>query len=567
MLIGSEFTAKGKCVISLMLTRLDIINTILFMKYKRNVIQLKTERLKEYDSVCKKMKKKGLESDSDSALEKINDLIGVRAICVYVDAIYRVSDYLKCIEKKCYTDENKIEVRTPELFRSITIMITDFTKEHPDRTLWRFWIPMMFSVMFQQIYNIADSMIVGKFAGEDALAAVGASYPITIIFMAFAVGMNLGASVVVSRLFGAGDRKGVKRAVTTAFVSSFGLATILTVFGYFFSSNMMEWIHTPQNIMADGILYLKIYVFGMIFLMLYNVCTGAFTALGDSKTPLYFLLGSSAGNIVLDLIFVAQFHWGVAGVAWATFIAQGISAVLALVTLFFRLRSFAGEEKQLFFDRGYFIQIFAIAVPSILQQSVLSVGNLFVQDIVNRYGSAVVAGYSGAIKLNTFAINIFMTLGSCLSSYTAQNIGAGKAKRIPLGFRSGLKLSAVAAVPFVVLYVGFSRQMMGLFLNAESGAAITAGMGFLRIVVPWYLMIVIKLMTDGIIRGTGAMTYFVAATVPDLIIRILFALIFSKNYGSTGIWMAWPFGWIAATVLTLIFYRKVMRRQLSGMNK
>ena len=560
MLIGSEFTAKGKCVISLMLTRLDIINTILFMKYKRNVIQMKTGRLKEYDSVCKKMKKKGLESDSDSALEKINDLIGVRAICVYVDAIYRVSDYLKCIEKKCYTDENKIEVRTPELFRSITIMITDFTKEHPDRTLWRFWIPMMFSVMFQQIYNIADSMIAGKFAGEDALAAVGASYPITIIFMAFAVGMNLGASVVVSRLFGAGDRKGVKCAVTTAFVSSFGLATILTVFGYFFSSNMMEWIHTPQNIMADGILYLRIYVFGMIFLMLYNVCTGVFTALGDSKTPLYFLLGSSAGNIILDLIFVAQFHWGVAGVAWATFIAQGISAVLALVTLFSRLRSFAGEEKQPFFDRGYFTQIFAIAVPSILQQSVLSVGNLFVQDIVNRYGSAVVAGYSGAIKLNTFAINIFMTLGSCLSSYTAQNIGAGKAERIPLGFRTGLKLSAVAAVPFVVLYVGFSRRMMGLFLNAESGAAITAGMEFLRIVAPWYLMIVVKLMTDGIIRGAGAMTYFVAATVPDLIIRILFALMFSRNYGSTGIWMAWPFGWIAATVLTLIFYRKVRRQ-------
>lgn len=567
MLIGSEFTAKGKCVISLMLTRLDIINTILFMKYKRNVIQMKTGRLKEYDSVCKKMKKKGLESDSDSALEKINDLIGVRAICVYVDAIYRVSDYLKCIEKKCYTDENKIEVRTPELFRSITIMITDFTKEHPDRTLWRFWIPMMFSVMFQQIYNIADCMIAGKFAGEDALAAVGASYPITIIFMAFAVGMNLGASVVVSRLFGAGDRKGVKCAVTTAFASSLGLAAVLTVFGYFFSSNMMEWIHTPQNITTDGILYLKIYVFGMIFLMLYNVCTGVFTALGDSKTPLYFLLGSSAGNIILDLIFVAQFHWGVAGVAWATFIAQGISAVLALVTLFSRLRAFAGEEKQPFFDRGFFIQIFAIAVPSILQQSVLSVGNLFVQDIVNHYGSAVVAGYSGAIKLNTFAINIFMTLGSCLSSYTAQNIGAGKAERIPLGFRTGLKLSAVASVPFVVLYVGFSRQMMGLFLNAESGAAITAGMKFLQIVAPWYLMIVVKLMTDGIIRGAGAMTYFVAATVPDLIIRILFALMFSKNYGSTGIWMAWPFGWIAATVLTLIFYRKVMRRQLSGMNK
>lgn len=436
-------------------------------------------------------------------------------------------------------------------------MVTDLTKEHPDKTLWRFLLPMMFSVAFQQIYNIADSMIAGRFAGEDALAAVGASYPITVIFMAFAVGMNLGASVIVSRLFGAGDRKGVKRAVTTAFASSLSLAVILTVYGYFFCRNMMEWIHTPQNIMQDGVLYLKIYVFGLIFLMLYNVCTGIFTALGDSRTPLWFLLGSSAGNIVLDLLFVAKLHWGVAGVAWATFIAQGISAVLALVTLLVRLQKFAGTERVPLFDRKLFVQILAIAVPSILQQSVLSVGNLFVQDIVNRYGSAVVAGYSGAIKLNTFAINIFMTLGSCLSSYTAQNIGAGKQERIPMGFRTGLKLSELTALPFVVLYFGLSQQMMGLFLNAESSAAIHAGVMFLRIVSPWYFMIVVKLMTDGIIRGSGAMIYFVIATIPDLILRIGFALMLSPRFGSMGIWMAWPFGWIAATVLTIIFYRKV----------
>ena len=436
-------------------------------------------------------------------------------------------------------------------------MVTDLTKEHPDKTLWRFWLPMMFGVAFQQIYNIADSMIAGRFAGEDALAAVGASYPITVIFMAFAVGMNLGASVIVSRLFGAGERKGVKRAVTTAFASSLSLAVILTVYGYFFCRNMMEWIHTPQNIMQDGVLYLKIYVFGLIFLMLYNVCTGIFTALGDSRTPLWFLLGSSAGNIVLDLLFVAKLHWGVAGVAWATFIAQGISAVLALVTLLVRLQKFAGTERVPLFDRKLFVQILAIAVPSILQQSVLSVGNLFVQDIVNRYGSAVVAGYSGAIKLNTFAINIFMTLGSCLSSYTAQNIGAGKQERIPMGFRTGLKLSELTALPFVVLYFGLGQQMMGLFLNAESSAAIHAGVMFLRIVSPWYFMIVVKLMTDGIIRGSGAMIYFVIATIPDLILRIGFALMLSPRFGSTGIWMAWPFGWIAATVLTIIFYRKV----------
>ena len=436
-------------------------------------------------------------------------------------------------------------------------MVTDLTKEHPNKTLWRFLLPMLFSVMFQQIYNIADSMIAGRFAGENALAAVGASYPITIIFMAFAVGMNLGASVVVSRLFGAEDRGGVKRAVTTAFLSSMVLGIMLTLFGYFFNHQMMRWIRTPQNIMADGVLYLKIYIFGIIFLMLYNVCTGVFTALGDSKTPLYFLLGSSAGNIILDYIFVAKFQWGVSGVAWATFIAQGVSAVLALVTLLGRLQKFAGKEKQPWFDKKLFAQIMAIAIPSILQQSVLSVGNLFVQGIVNQFGSAVVAGYSGAIKLNTFAINIFMTLGSCLSSYTAQNIGAGKKERIPLGFRTGLKLSELTALPFVILYFVFSRQMMGLFLGAESVETISAGMAFLKIVSPWYFMIAIKLMTYGIIRGSGAMVYFVVATVPDLILRIGFALVLTKSFGSTGIWMAWPFGWIVATTLTLIFYRKL----------
>jgi len=193
-----------------------------------------------------------------------------------------------------------------------------------------------------------------------------------------------------------------------------------------------------------------------------------------------------------------------------------------------------------------------------MQQSVLSIGNMFVQEIVNRYGSAVIAGYSGAIKLNTFAINSFMALGSCLSSYTAQNLGAGKKERLPLGFRTGIRLSVIASLPFVVLYFFASRQMMGLFLNDSSIDAINAGQKFLHIVSPMYFMISIKLMTDGIIRGAGAMHYFVMATVPDLILRILVALLLTQYFGSTGIWMAWPFGWIAATVLTIIFYRRII---------
>lgn len=437
-------------------------------------------------------------------------------------------------------------------------MITDLTAEHPKKTLWRFALPMFMSVMFQQMYNIADSAIAGRFAGEDALAAVGASYPITVIFMAFAVGSNLGASVVVSRLFGAKDLGRMKSAVYTAFIACGAMSLVLTGLGYVFCGAMMEAIHTPANIFGDGELYLKIYVLGLTFLFLYNVCTGIFTALGDSRTPLYFLIGSSVGNVVLDYWFVAGLGMGVAGVAWATFIAQGVSAVLALAALALRLRGIRTDKKVVLFDIILLSQIAAIAVPSIMQQSVLSVGNMFVQEIVNRYGSAVIAGYSGAIKLNTFAINAFMSLGGCLSSYTAQNLGAGKMERIPLGFRTGIRLSLCAAIPFFALYFGFSRQMMGLFLNGDSGEAIASGMEFLRIVSPMYFMISIKLTTDGIIRGSGAMGYFVLATVPDLILRIIVANLLAGRFGSTGIWMAWPFGWVAATVLTIIFYRRIV---------
>lgn len=437
-------------------------------------------------------------------------------------------------------------------------MITDLTAEHPKKTLWRFALPMFMSVMFQQMYNIADSAIAGRFAGEDALAAVGASYPITVIFMAFAVGSNLGASVVVSRLFGAKDLGRMKSAVYTAFIACGAMSLVLTGLGYVFCGAMMEAIHTPANIFGDGELYLKIYVLGLTFLFLYNVCTGIFTALGDSRTPLYFLIGSSVGNVVMDYWFVAGLGMGVAGVAWATFIAQGVSAVLALAALALRLRGIRTDKRVVLFDIILLSQIAAIAVPSIMQQSVLSVGNMFVQEIVNRYGSAVIAGYSGAIKLNTFAINAFMSLGGCLSSYTAQNLGAGKMERIPLGFRTGIRLSLCAAIPFFALYFGFSRQMMGLFLNGDSGEAIASGMEFLRIVSPMYFMISIKLTTDGIIRGSGAMGYFVLATVPDLILRIIVANLLAGRFGSTGIWMAWPFGWVAATVLTIIFYRRIV---------
>ena len=439
-------------------------------------------------------------------------------------------------------------------------MITDFTKEHPDRTLWRFWIPMMFSVMFQQIYNIADSMIAGKFAGEDALAAVGASYPITIIFMAFAVGMNLGSSVVVSRLFGAGDRKGVKCAVTTAFVSSFGLATILTVFGYFFSSNMMEWIHTPQNIMADGVLYLKIYVFGLIFLMLYNVCTGAFTALGDSKTPLYFLLGSSAGNIILDLIFVAQFHWGVAGVAWATFIAQGISAVLCFIYIVKKFPILHLKKENFRFSLPACGKLMALGVPMALQFSITAIGTIIVQGAVNVYGEDYMAGFSAAAKIQNVICTVFVAFGATIATYVGQNWGAGKVDRVRQGVRCTQIMILAYSVIAMILVFFFSKYLTYLFISPSETKVIEVAVLYFHTVFWCYPFLGSIFLYRNTLQGLGYGLVPMLGGVFELAARSAIVVLVAGKTSFAGVCLSDPAAWISALIPLIPYYIYVTRK-------
>lgn len=430
------------------------------------------------------------------------------------------------------------------------------TEGKPSRILWAFSIPMLISVMFQQIYNIADSMIAGKFVGEGALAAVGASYPITMIFMAIAMGCNIGCSVVISQLFGARKYGEMKTAITTTFFSCGALSILLTLLGLLFCHPMLEMIRTPDNIFSDAALYLNIYIGGLAFLFLYNICTGIFTALGDSRTPLYFLIGSSIGNIILDLVFVIFLKMGVAGVAWATFIAQGISCILSAVTLTSRVRSVRTQEKPALFSLAMLGKISWIAVPSILQQSFISVGNIFIQFLVNGFGSAAIAGYSAAVKLNTFSITSITTLANGLSSFTAQNIGAGKLERVRKGFRSSIVMLACVVLPFFIAYFFFDEHMLMLFMNKESDVAIGIGREFLRIVSPFYIIVGFKLMADGVLRGAGSMKCFMIATFTDLLLRVILAFAFSGSFGTTGIWMAWPVGWSLAAVLSVAFYMK-----------
>ncbi len=434
--------------------------------------------------------------------------------------------------------------------------MTDLTREKPTKALLKFALPMVLSVAFQQVYNIADKVIAGRYAGEEALAAVSASYPMTMIIMAFALGSNVGCSVVISGMYGAKKYKDVKTTVSTSLLLALIAGGVLSFLSLILCDPVLKLLATPKNIFDDSAVYLRIYVYGFVFLYLYNICTGAFNALGNSRTPLYFLIGSSVGNVILDYIFVAKFNWGVAGVAWATFAAQGISSVLSLIALLAELRKLKTDGFVPLFSAYSLRRILVLAVPSILQQSFVSVGGLFIQSMVNSFGSSVIAGYGAAIQLNTFAITVFTTSANAVSNYTAQNMGSGQYDRVRQGFRAALRIDAVIALPFVALYTLCSGFMISLFMDHPTDAALATGRQFLYIVAPFYFIVMVKLTSDGLMRGAAAVKYFMISTFSDLLLRVVLAYILTPYFGSTGIWMSWPVGWVISTVIAVSFYAR-----------
>lgn len=435
-------------------------------------------------------------------------------------------------------------------------MNKDLTVGKPESVLWKFCLPLFASIIFQQLYNIADSLVAGKFIGENALAAVGNSYEITLIFIAFAFGCNIGCSVIVSQFFGAKDYKNMKTSVYTAMISTAVLCAVLMLFGVLFCGNLLKLIKTPSTILNDSKLYLDIYIYGLPFMFFYNMATGIFSALGDSKTPFIFLAVSSVTNIFVDIIFVKAFNMGIAGVAWATFICQGISAFLAVIVVFLRLSKIKVLQRCPVFSFIILVKLLKIAIPSILQQSFISIGNIIIQSVINEFGAGTIAGYSAAVKLNNLVITSFTTLANGISNFTAQNLGAGKSERIRDGFKAGLKMVWIISIPLVLLYFFAGKQLLYLFLDNPTNTAIHTGIMLLCILSPFYFVVSAKLVADGILRGAGLMSRFMITTFTDLILRVVLAIILSKQFGSTGIWCAWPIGWSIATTLSVIFYKK-----------
>ena len=399
------------------------------------------------------------------------------------------------------------------------------TEGDPKKIIFRFAQPLIFANLFQQLYNTMDTIIVGKINGDEALAAVGVSFAVTMVMIAVATGTGIGTSVLIAKYCGAGNKSKVKTGISTVLIFSLMVAALIAVLGVVLSMPLLRLLKTPQNIINDAADYLRIYSLGMPFMFLYNVQASVFSALGNSKTPFHLLVMSSLLNIGLDLLFVGGFSMGVSGAAWATFIAQGVSAVISFLLLTDKVYRKDHERAEFsFFSGAVLKEMSSYAAVSVIQQSVVSVGMLIVQSAVNPFGSDVLAGYTAASKIDSFAIMPFIACGNAVSTYTAQNLGAGKKERIREGYKASVLLCAgIAVIEFAVIML-LRRRFLGFFmdLSSSSASAIETGMGYMTDLAFCYIIMGINSIFNGMLRGLGCLKLFLSGSIINLTFRIIF---------------------------------------------
>ena len=431
------------------------------------------------------------------------------------------------------------------------------TQESPFRALLIFSFPMMMGNLFQQFYTMTDSIIVGRFIGEAALAAVGASAALTAVFIAIAVGGGAGALVITSNAFGRKDFTLVKESISTSLISFLILSLILAAAGYAFSERIMSLLNTPENIKDDAVLYLKIYFLGLPFLFMYNILSSVFNSLGKSRIPLFLLIFSSLLNIVLDIAAVTALGMGIAGAAWATLISQALSAVLSFIILLKTLKVMDGRMKRLF-SSSIFSSMTKIALPSIIQQTTINFGMMLVQSVVNTFGSEVLAGYSASIRIDNIVTVPLSAVGNAMSPYTAQNIGAGKKERINTGWKSALAIILSFAILICIILQTFNTDIISMFLGTDgSAAAYRTGEEYLSYLGWFYGILGFAFVTGGVLRGMGKMASFTAASIANLSLRVIGAMFFAPLYGVEIVWYVVPLGWILYFSICFVSYRRL----------
>lgn len=430
----------------------------------------------------------------------------------------------------------------------------DLSNGKPWKVILLFALPMVLSVTLQQVYNIADSMIAGNMISENALGAISASYPVTMLFLGLATGAGIGTNVIVSRYFGMKRHKELKTTVYTSLITFITFSFILGILGVLLTDKILIWLNTDAEIISQATTYLRLYCFGMAFLFLYNITTFIFQALGNSKTPLYFLIFSTSLNIFLNILFVKGLNMGIFGIALATLIAQGIASIAAFLRLLFVLKKIESGKPEIY-SVPIMKSLLSISIPSMIQGSIVAIGGLFVQGEINKYGTIVTAGYGAAYKLCYIVINIIFSLSNALGSYTSQNIGAGKRERIMPGYRACLIITTTFAIISSLVFILLAPQLLQLFLkNGQGKDVLDVGVKFLYIVTPFYVIVAVKICFDGVLKGAGDMLGFMIGTLVDLLLRIGFTYVFSYKFGYEGIWWSWPVGWVVAAIAVMIVF-------------
>ena len=429
----------------------------------------------------------------------------------------------------------------------------DLTNGSERKLIFQFALPMLMGNVFQQLYNIVDSIIVGNFIGKEALAAVGASFPIIFTMIALIIGIASGSTIVIAQFFGARDYQTVRKMIDTLLIFLFFASLLVTIIGITFTEQVLRIIQLPEDIIPQAKAYLDIYLAGMIVFFGFNGISAILRGLGDSKTPMYFLIISTLLNIGLDLLFVLVFKWGIKGVAIATILSQGIAFISAIIYLNSTHKIIRFRVKNLTFDMGLFKKSFRIGLPTGIQHTFVSLGMMAVLTIVNLFGTNVIAAYSVVLRINSIASLPAMNFAAALATFVGQNLGAGKTHRATKGLKETILMSSLVSVSVSILVIVFGKFLVALF--TPDPEVIRIGKDYLMIVGSFYIIFSIMFSINGALRGAGDTLIPMFITLLSLwFIRVPVAYLLSKSIDETGIWWAFPIGWLAGAVLSYLYY-------------
>lgn len=428
------------------------------------------------------------------------------------------------------------------------------TEGSPLTTVLVFAIPMILSNLFQQLYNVIDTIIVGNRLGTNALAAVGSASSITAVFVQLATGLALGGSIVIAQYFGAGKTEKIRQCMTTSAIFSAVVSLVSTIIIWILAEPLLLWVNTPDEIVPMGVSYLRFYFLGCVSMFVYNALNGVYVALGNSKTPLRFLIISSILNIVLDLFFIVNLQLGVGGAALATAISQAVAMFMALVDIPKLLADFEHDKNAPVFDWKLLGTMMRFALPSALQQSIVSVGSVVVQATINSFGASVIAGSAAAAKVVNLATAIPINYSNALANYVGQNIGAGKEERIWPGLKASILCCGGISLIMTAIFEICPEVIISLFVEkgeADITQVMAVGTNYIRVVGAFLVVFSTFMLTKSVFKGSGDMSWFILVTLLSFFVRLVLTVGFAHVFGVDIIWWAFCAGWTLALLVTI----------------